>query len=120
MKCLDTYALIEIAIGNPNFAGLISQDIVITDITIAEFYFVMLQKYDDSTAQFWYKKFEPYCSLVLKDILIKAVKFRYVNKKEELSFFDCVGYIFSVEYNHQFVTGDKAFKSKKNVLFMEK
>ena len=109
MKCLDTYALIEIALGNSKFANLINEEIVVTDITIAEFYYVILQRYDDATAQFWYRKFEPYCASVPRDILIKGVKFRKENSKDELSFFDCVGYIFSLENNHKFVTGDKAF-----------
>ena len=120
MKCLDTYALIEIALGNPKFSSLVNEECVITDITIAEFYFVILQKYNEKTAQFWYKKFESYCVPVSRDVLIKAVEFRSDNKKEELSFFDSVGYIFSLEGGYIFVTGDKEFKNRESVLFIQK
>lgn len=119
MKCLDTYPLIEIATGNEKFASLLSEDIVITDITIAEFYYVILQRYDVSTADFWYKKFAPYCVQIPKDTLIKAVKFRYANKKKDLSFFDCVGYIFAIENNCKFLTGGKEFKGFDNVIYLD-
>ena len=119
MKCLDTYPLIEIATGNEKFASLLNDDIVITDITIAEFYYVILKKYDPATADFWYRKFAPYCAHVPKEILIKAVKFRHVNKKINLSFFDCVGYIFAIENNYKFLTGGKEFKGFNNISFMD-
>lgn len=119
MKCLDTYPLVEIAAGNKNFISLLDQEIIITDITIAEFYYVMLQKYGYSNAAFWYKKLMPYCVSVSKDILVKAVIFRYNNKNKNLSFFDCVGYIYSKENNIKFVTGDKEFKDLNNVEFIK-
>lgn len=118
MKCLDTYPLIEIAVGNEKFASLLNEDIVITDITIAEFYYVILRKYDVATADFWYRKFSPYCVPVTKEILIKAVKFRQSNKKLDLSFFDCVGYIFAMENNYKFLTGGEEFKGFNNVVYI--
>ena len=119
MKCLDTYPLIEIASGNEKFASLLNEDIVVTDITIAEFYYVILRRYDAPTSDFWYKKFAPYCIPVSKDILIKAVRFRHTNKEKNLSFFDCVGYIFAVENDYKFLTGDKEFKDLENVIFIK-
>lgn len=118
MKCLDTYPLVEIATGNDRFAFLLNGDFVVTDTTIAEFYYVLLQRYDVSTADFWYKKFAPYCVTASKDILIEAMKFRHSNKKKDLSFFDCVGYVFAVENNYEFVTGDKEFQNLKNVAYL--
>ena len=53
-------------------------------------------------------------------LMIKAVQFQYNNKKRNFSLFDCVGYVFSLESNCQFVTGDKEFKGVANVLFMQK
>lgn len=119
MKCLDTYPLIEIAIGNEKFASLLNEEIIITDLTIAEFYYVILRKYDVATADFWYRKFAPYCTPVPKEILIKAVKFRHSNKKLYLSFFDCVGYVFAIENNCKFLTGGKEFEGFDNVIYMD-
>jgi len=119
MLCLDTYALVEINNGNPNFAEILTEDIAIPDTTMAEFYANMYNKYDEKTADYWHKKFGSFCKSVSREILIKAVKFRIDNKKKNLSFFDCVGYMYSLENNMQFVTGDKEFKNMKGVLFIK-
>src|SRR3989338_4455987 len=118
MNCLDTYPLIEIAKGNQKFTFLLNEDIIITDTTIAEFYYVILQKYNIATADYWYKKLAHYCTAVPRSILIKAVKFRHSNKKKDLSFFDSVGYLFATEFNYHFVTGDKEFENLDNVLYI--
>ncbi len=80
----------------------------------------MLKQFGKETAMFWYEKFKLYCEDVDSDLLIKAVDFQYENKKDDLSLFDCVGYVFSLQNNFTFVTGDRAFKNKKNVLFIQK
>ena len=87
---------------------------------MVEFYKTMLKQFGKETAILWYEKFKPYCEEVSMNSLIKAVDFQSENKKEDLSLFDCVGYTFSIENNFLFVTGDRAFKNKKGVLFIEK
>lgn len=120
MLCLDTYALVEINNGNPKFVSFLEEDAVITDITMAEFYADMYRKYDERTADYWHKKLSVFCKPVHREILIKAVKFRIENKKKNLSFFDCVGYVYSLENSLKFVTGDKEFKDKEGVIFIQK
>lgn len=120
MKCLDTYALVEICDGNSVFSNLLNEEIVITDLTMAEFYADLYRKYGLPTANYWHKKLSALCRPVSRDILIKAVTYRIDNKKQNLSFFDCVGYLFAVENKIIFVTGDKEFKDKPNVQFRSK
>jgi predicted nucleic acid-binding protein len=119
MKCLDTYALIEINNGNSNFANLLDENIVITDLTFAEFYGQMIKKYDKKTADYWHRKLSAFCKLVPREILLKAVIYKLEHSKEDLSFFDCVGYVYSLENNLKFVTGDQAFKHRENVEFIK-
>ncbi len=119
MLCLDTYELAEISKGNQRFVKLMKGDFIITDVTLAEFYGIILREYDELTANYWYKKLNSYSRPVDKLVLVKAVKFRHQNKQKRLSFFDCVGYIYSVENNHKFVTGDKEFKKMAHVEFMK-
>ena len=45
------------------------------------------------------KKLAFFCKSVPREILFKAVKFRIDHKKQNFSFFDCVGYCFSREHN---------------------
>ena len=119
-KCLDTYALMEISQQNPEFEVYLDSDFVITEITLAEFYGVILKDYDGKTAEYWFRKLEGYAVAVGKEILKEAVKFRYENKKKNISFFDAVGYMFSLLNGYLFVTGDKEFKGLKNVEFKQK
>ncbi len=119
-KCLDTYILIEIHNGNPGFAHLLDEEIVITDLTFAEFYGNLLRKHNKKTADYWERKLSLCCRPVSKELLIQSVIFRVEHAKENLSFFDCVGYMFSRKNNFAFVTGDKAFKNREGVLFIPK
>ena len=117
MKCLDTYALIEIHDQNPNFLHYLNQEFIIPEITMAEFYGVILRDYNEKTAAYLIKKFSSFIIPVNLDVLIKAVKYRHENKQQNLSFFDCVGYIFARENIVKFVTGDKEFQNKPGVEF---
>ena len=119
MKCLDTYALVEIHNGNPKFAWFLGEDIVITDITLAEFYANIYRRHDLRTAEYWAKKMSFFCKSVSRDVLLKAVRFRIDNKGKNFSFFDCVGYVFAIENNIKFVTGDREFKTMEGVEFLK-
>lgn len=119
-KCLDTYALVEISKENPKFVGYLNSDFVLTDLTLAEFYLVILREEGENVADFWFKKLERYSLPVNKELLIEAIKFRYENRKADISFFDAVGYIFSIKNGYSFVTGDKEFKDLPGVEFKKK
>src|SRR3989344_7698099 len=116
-RCLDTYALIEISNGNEKFAHYMNIEFVITDITLAEFFVVLLREQDEKVADYWFRKFERYSVSVDKYTLKEAMKFRHEHKKKGISFFDAVGYIFSIRNGYYFVTGDKEFEKFKNVEF---
>jgi predicted nucleic acid-binding protein len=109
-KCLDTYALVEIYLGNEKLVGYLNVDFVITDVTLAEFYGVLLREEDERVADYWFKKLERYSKSIDKETLVEAVKFKYAHKKTNISFFDAVGYIFSMKNGCYFVTRDKEFE----------
>jgi len=119
MKCLDTYALVEIHNGNQRFAGLLNDEIVITNMTMAEFYAFLYRKYNLQTAEYWHRKLSFFCKPVPMPVLLKAVKFRIDNKTKNFSFFDCVGYTYARENNMKFVTGDRQFHSIEGVEFVK-
>jgi len=119
MLCLDTYALIEINNGNPKFASLLNEDVVITDLTMAEFYANMYRRYNEKTADYWHKRLSAFCKPVSRGILIKAIRFRIDNKQKRPSFFDCVGYTYAQEHNMRFATGDKELEGMDGVLFIK-
>ena len=120
IKCLDTYALVEIFFGNKKFINYLNAKFVITDITLVEFYGVLLREEGESEADYWFKKLEQYAISVNKNILKESVKFKFENRKTNISFFDAVGYIYSLYNNYMFVTGDKKFENFKCVEFIKK
>jgi predicted nucleic acid-binding protein len=42
----------------------------------------------------------------------------FENKKDKLSYTDCLGYALAMELEIPFLTGDRKFKGKKNVLWV--
>lgn len=120
MNCLDTYALMEVSVGNPKFSELMKEEFVITDLTMAEFYVVLKKKHNEQTAQYWHRKLSAFCKPVTRQTAINALVFRENNKKDNISVFDAVGYEYAKENRHVFVTGDKAFNGKDGVLFLQK
>ncbi len=119
-RCLDTYALVEITKENPKFAEYLNSEFVLTDLTLAEFYSVVLREEGEKVADYWFRRLERYALSVSKEVLIEAIKFKYENRKASISFFDAVGYIFSIKNGYYFVTGDKEFEKLPNVEFKKK
>lgn len=119
-RCLDTYALVEIYLGNKKFIDYLTIDFVIAELTLIEFFGILLREYGEDEAHRWFRKLERYAIPVNKNIFLEAVKFRHEHKKQNISFFDAVGYIFSVTHGYYFVTGDKEFEKFPNVEFRKK
>jgi len=117
--CLDTYALMELHDRNPSFIQLLDEEWVVTDLTLTEFYNVLQRKHGEKTADYWCAKFSHDTAQVPLPLLLKAMKFKITNAKQNLSFFDCVGYVYAREHKMKFVTGDKEFKGKEGVLFIK-
>ncbi|MBI5393042.1 hypothetical protein HZA96_04175 [Candidatus Woesearchaeota archaeon] len=120
MYCLDTYALWEIQFANEKFVKFLKEDFVITEWTLIEFYKTLLREYNQQTADYWSRRLLPHCKNISIEIALKSVLYQHENKKENMSLFDCIGYIYSQENNLVFVTGDKAFRNRAKVLFIQK
>ena len=120
MYCLDTYALWEIQHANPKYSLFSNEPFVIAEWTFVEFYRSILKQYDKLTADYWLRKLQPFIRKVQIDTLLHAVVFQEENKKTDMSIYDCVGYTFAQENALLFVTGDKEFKEREGVLFIQK
>jgi predicted nucleic acid-binding protein len=118
MLCLDTYALVALHNNAPEYKQILDEEKVITSMTLAEFYGVLLRQHDTKTAEHWWRKLLPFCVDVDRETLREAVTLRETNRKNRLSFFDCVGYIHARKHGMRFVTGDKEFRGREGVLFI--
>ncbi|MBS3125905.1 PIN domain-containing protein [Candidatus Woesearchaeota archaeon] len=119
MKCLDTYALVEISRGNPSFSKYEAEAFLITDVILAEFYGIVLREHDERTADYWFRRLAAYSKPMSKELLVESVKYRCKHRAKRLSFFDCAGYIFARSQRIPFVTGDKEFRDVEGVEFVK-
>ena len=120
VRCLDTYALVEISNGNPRFSHLLNEKVVIREITLAEFYGILYKRLGLMTADNWQKRLAFFTKPVPIDVLVRAVRMRIDEHKTRLSFFDCVGYQYAQANNMTFVTGDLEFQDMQGVEFIKK
>lgn len=119
MYFFDSYAIIESIKGNLNYTKYFSENIIITIFNLAEIYWFSLNNYDESEAEKIYKKFSVSVSDIDDNTLKEAIKFRKQHKKKNLSYADCIGYIYALKNNLIFLTGDKEFEGMKNVEFVK-
>lgn len=112
---LDTYALIEIAEGNPKYQRYVDSDATTLKDNLAELYYFLLKKYDEKTADFFLDKFSGIVVELPISIIARAMIFKYKYIKTRFSYIDCLGYIYALENKRFFLTGDRAFKDMENV-----
>ena len=114
----DSYAIIELEKGNPDYFKFKDEIITITVFNLAEIYWSFL----NDVGKMADKLYESYkrCVVMIPDSVLKeAIKFRKNNKSKNLSYADCIGYMYALKNNLIFLTGDKEFKDLKNVEFVK-
>ena len=115
----DSYAIIEIVSGNPNYSKFKEEIIITTTLNLSEVYYALLRQTNENLADETLKKLNIQFLEITQEISIDAAKFRYKNKKEKLSYADCIGYIIAQKNNMKFLTGDNKFKEVENVEFVK-
>ena len=111
---LDTYALIEIAEGNPKYEKYLERDAVTLKDNLAELFYFLLKKYEEKTANVFLNKFLAIAVEFPTEIIAKAMLFRFSHKKTRFSYIDCFGYAYALENKMLFLTGDRAFENMKD------
>ena len=112
---MDTYALIEIAEGNPKYHHLLNSDAVTLKDNLAELYYFFLKKYDQKTADLFLEEFRGLVVDLPIELIPKSMLFKHSRSKSNFSYADCMGYVFALESKRVFITGDRAFKGLDNV-----
>lgn len=115
----DTYALISLVKGMPNYAKYTENRVTTTILNLIEFYFIILRDFGDKKAKELYDNFEECVVEVPKEVIFEAMKFRLANKKQRLSYVDCIGYYLAKKNKLRFLTGDKEFEKLSNVEFVK-
>ena len=115
----DTYAILEIISGNTNYKNYLKNiGIVTTKLNLMELYYRLYILHGIETAEFYYKKYNQFVMEVGDSTIKKAMVFKAENRKKDLSYVDCIGYVFAKENKIKFLTGDIQFKDMDDVEFV--
>ena len=115
----DTYAIIEIIKGNSKYAHYVDEEIIINNFIFAELCYNLIKE-NYQNLDYYLDKYKDFIVSIKFDIIKKAMKFRYQNKKKKMSMTDCISYFHAKELGIKFLTGDKEFEDLENVEFVKK
>lgn len=113
----DTYALIEIINKNPKFEPYLDDSFIINEFIFAEYCYHLVQ---EKLSQELIDEVIPSIVHPNPKIIEKAMQWRSLNKKKNMSMTDCISYIMAKEMKIKFLTGDKEFEFLDNVEFVKK
>ncbi len=120
MYFFDTYAVIEILKNNPKYFSYREYPVIITQLNIIEITYSVLLDYDKQNAKIIYERFQDCVEEIKEPVILQALQFRKQYNKRNLSYADCIGYIYAISHNLKFLTGDEQFKDLPNVEFIKK
>lgn len=114
----DSFAVVELIKGNSSYASYTKEPVLITLFNLAEIYWVALNDLGEEEADEIYIHYKQSVVEISDETLKDAIKFRKKYKKKDLSYTDCIGYVYALKNNMKFLTGDKAFEGMQNVEFV--
>lgn len=116
----DTYALVEIFKGNPNYEKY-KKDIylIINKLNLLEYAYFLIRNNKQNEIKEFFERFSGFNVDYDEEDLIKAALMKYQFKNQKLSFIDCIGYILAKKHKVKFLTGDEKFIGKENVEFVK-
>ena len=115
----DTYALFEIIHKNKSYSNYLRVGIITTKLNLMELHYRLLMLYGKDIADKSYDRFVVFCVDIDDDLIKTANEFKLSNKKKDLSYVDCIGYIIAKTNNVKFLTGDREFENLENVEFVK-
>lgn len=114
----DSYALIELAKGNPAYARFREQQVVMTVFNLIEFTNSVFLDFGEEKSKETYQRYAECAQDLDWDIAKEAIKLKQKHKQRNLSYADCIGYSFALRKGLRFLTGDKEFQDFPQVEFV--
>ena len=119
MYFFDTYAIIELAKGNPRYQQYADNEILTTVLNLAELHYSYLKEHQKNMARALCAKVRYHLLPISEEAALEAMEFRYEHRRKKPSTVDCLGYIIARRDGLKFLTGDQAFKALPNVEFCQ-
>ena len=119
MYFFDTYALIEMMLGNRKYMQYAGFQLTVSPLNIGELYIYMHRTYGKTAANgklalMFFNTLE-----LTQEIIISAADFKLAHAEKRLSWADCVGYAAAKRRGLKFLTGDLQFRGMPNVEFVK-
>ncbi|MBI2664532.1 PIN domain-containing protein [Candidatus Woesearchaeota archaeon] len=115
----DTYALIELLGGNPDYKPYLNHVLITTKFNLIELYYHFLKDYGKETADKYLSLYSKFVVPITNNSIRTGMEFKLKHKQEKLSYADCIGYALALEFGIKFLTGDEKFEIKENVEFVK-
>ena len=114
----DTYALVAIAGGQPNYRGYEAcVEAITTIMNLYELYYILLRDHLPDLAEHFLGRLSPHCVPVGLHHIRAASQFRLLH--HGISYIDALGYVISQQFGAFFLTGDEAFRRLPGVRFVK-
>ncbi len=113
----DTYALIEIIFGNPNYNKYVNSVPILTKLNLFELFYKIMQTSGIDVAKKYLEEYSEHAIEYDTKIIEKAAVLKSKNK--DMSMADCIGYCVAARFGIKFLTGDDAFKDIDGVEFVK-
>jgi predicted nucleic acid-binding protein len=119
----DTYALIELLKGNPNYENYSQADLVSTEFNILELTYALFRDFgrDEATKVVKLIRYKIKILSTEDSDYLDASEFRKSANKtgKKLSLIDALGYSCSKKLGIKFLTGDREFIEMENVEYIK-
>jgi uncharacterized protein len=115
----DSYAVIEIIGGNPDYIAYKKCEVVLTKLILFEVYFKLIKEFTEADANKFLIESYNLAIDFSPDVIKYAAKFRLDNMNKNLSMTDCIGYMLAKSLGIKFLTGDEQFRDMENVEFVK-
>ena len=115
----DSYAVIEMIRGNPEYIAYKKCEVVLTKLILLEVYFKLIREFTEADANKFLAVSYNLAVDFSPDVIKYAAKFRLGDMNKNLSMTDCIGYVLAKSLGIKFLTGDEQFKDMENVEFMK-
>lgn len=113
----DTYAIIEIIGGNTGYKKYLGSTLITGELNLMELYYAFLRDYGKETAEKYFDLWARFALTIPRASVKLAMEFRLANRKDNLSYVDCIGYVFALQNGIKFLTGDMKFRDREGVEF---
>jgi predicted nucleic acid-binding protein len=115
----DTYALIELLKGNPNYESYSDVELVSTEFNILELAYALFRDFGPDEVAKVMKSVRSKIDVMLTNDTdyINAARFRLSENRtgKKLSLVDALGYSYSRKLEIKFLTGDREFSGMEDV-----